>query len=269
MSKYASHAPEQHAGHPPEVTPPHGHGHEHGHGHAPQGGLPTWLWIAFAVVVIVGVIGIGGRQRFAENAAFEAMKTCEATAEDTTPRKQKLDGLNDYYPILHIAAQRDAVCDVFSQCDTQPLRGLKLFRKGLDAESNKSSRIVALACAVYLARAQTHPVAEFEPGVLEKEDFERILAHLDPAKESDVEVRRVALRALSDLTVLGDEKGVERYEKMPAGKDGTVKTHPDKLNGKNVVLVRWSTPEAALAWWAENAKPPAQWDAHAQRFTIP
>ena len=233
----------------------------------------SWLWIAYAIVLVWGAVTILGKTYFDESNALEAMKTCDMTVNmrsDGQPiPEDKIDALADSFPFIHIRAQRDAICDVFSKCDTDPQTGLKLFRKGLDADGSKNSHVIALTCAVYLARAQQRPVTDSKAGVLEKQDAERILAHLDPAKEPDADVRKVALRTLSDLTVLTDDKGVDRYSKLPEGTTGSVKTHADTFNGKPVLLIRWSSPETALAWWKQFAAGKDLWDMAQQRFVVP
>ena len=260
--------------------------------------LPRWLLAAFALVFVLGVILVGGKAHFDENAAFDAMSNCGARLFEKVIRDERYsnylnlirDGTHDGFGNIHVNAQRDGVSRVVSICDVDPATGLRLFRRALD-NGNVSAKLVALYCANFLARSQNRPAPESVKGVLEAEDFARILTKLDPVKEADEEVRLVALKAMSDLVVLLQTTAKERYEKLPADsavpvaaatdaakksdepKESedlfkSIKTHEEKLDGKAVLLIRWTSPGLARAWWKEQAAGGA-WDKERQRFVIP
>ncbi len=304
--KQESHTPQDHA---------HGHAHE---SHPPKVEIPRLLMIAFALVILAGAVSILGHARFAENANFESMKDAEAhvnpdlreRGDDGQVYTVKPNGLADGYAIIKIDKERENIAAIVSLCDsTDPAQGLRLFRRALES-NNKSAKLVALYCADYLAHSQTSPSPQRLKGVLEVSDVEHIVALLDAKSEPDLEVRKYALHALSDLVVLTDagaiaaveanSKADNKYTKISDGmksaatnaltadapakddidpaksreskdkrKEIKIATRKDKVNGKSVLQIRWSTPALGLAWWKENLKDGAKWDMEMQRFVVP
>lgn len=258
--------------------------------------LPRWLLATFALVFVMGAILVVNKPRIDEKAAYEAMSGCDARLFEKVNRDERYsnylhlirDGTHDGFGSIHVNAQRDGIARVVSICDVEPATGLRLFRRALDG-GNVSAKLVALYCANFLARSQGRPEPENVKGVLEAEDFNRILSKLDPANEPDEEVRLAALRAMADLVVLTQATAKERYEKLPADaavsdaakkaeaptapKEGedvykSIKTHEEKWDGKPVLQIRWSSPALARAWWKAQAGGGA-WDKARQRFVIP
>ncbi|MEI6235726.1 MAG: hypothetical protein WCT04_21935 [Planctomycetota bacterium] len=293
-------------------------GHDATHSHPapvePKATLPTWLIVAFGITLVAGAVLILGRAHFAENSLYDSMTTCDAFVKpDIGERGEsgkfesvRPNGLGDGYALIRIRKERESIASLVALCDRDdPIAGRRLFRKALDT-GNKSAKIVALHCANYLAHSQTTPAPRADIGVLESEDFDRLLAKLDSTKEIDADVRKAALRAMSDLVIItnsaavtaftADSKAETRYTVVTdAVREATMKTldadakesgdveketrdkrrdikivlHSDTLNGKPVLLIRWSTPGLALAWWKENVKEGAKWDNALQRFVFP
>lgn len=301
-----------------ETHAPQGHGHDHAHESHPAGvRIPHLLLAAFAVVIVAGAVSILGHAHFAENANFESMKDAEAhvnpdlreRGDDGQVYTVKPNGLADGYAIIKIDKERDNIAAIVSICDrTDPALGLRLFRRALES-NNKSAKLIALYCADYLAHSQATPSQRLK-GVLEASDVDHIVALLDAKNEPDLEVRKYALRALSDLVVLTDAAAVaaveanskadSKYTKISDGmksaamdalaadapakddidpakireskdkrKEIKIATRKDKVDGKSVLQIRWSTPALGLAWWKENLKDGAKWDMEMQRFVFP
>jgi hypothetical protein len=267
-------------------TIPHASG-AHAHVHAAQAPaenakIPRWLLFSFAALVLLGVYLVLGRASYLENSAYDAMRNCDATVGifrkngSGQTEEVKFDGTQDNYASIHIRAQRNGIAEVVSLCESEPAKGLRLFRRAVK-DSNKSAKLIALYCANFLAHSQKRPAGETEKGVLEAEDFASMLTLWDPATEKDADVRKVATKAISDLVVIADPKASDRVEKYPeipkddVDNEGAVliKTSENTLNGKPVLLLRWSNPALARSWWKANVTPSAKWDAGLQRFVIP
>ncbi len=255
--------------------------------------MPKFVWLFGALILVVGLVLYLGREKFDEDAAFITMTNCNAHLyernaagkgrQSSSPYIRSLrDGLDDSFAIKHASEDRDGLAHVVELCDTQPQTGLRLFRRAMDSES-ASAKIVALYCSTFLARSQVRPQPDTKHGVLEAEDFARILKAANPATESNFEVRASAMKAISDLTVITNIKDKERYEKLPPMTNLTpapnqpseydsgsreVKTKESTLNGEKVLLVRWSHLDLAQAWLNTHAKDGAAWDKEKQRYVI-
>ncbi len=279
---------------------------------APKLEIPRWLIAAVLVVLAIGAVLILGRGYFAESAAFDAMTSCDAKispylrerAEDGNFVWTKPNGTDDNFGSIRINAHRDEIAAIVSLCESDPPLALRLFEKALKSDS-KSAKIVALYCANYLARSQTTPQpvrdekGRIVTGVLDASHFELMKGLLE--KGNDLDVRKAALRAVSDLVIITNSKAIDEAKNPKAEstfakistemeaaaitdveppdpkedkdtKDKTrdlkIVTRKETLNGHEVLLVRWSTPALALAWWKEYAKD-GHWDKDEQRFVVP
>ena len=273
-----------------------------------------FLIVALGVVLVVGLALIFGRDRLAENATFDAMNNSEAAIRHVLHERDENkdyvkvfpNGLAEDYGLVRINKEREAIAAYMSLCDrADPATGLRLFRRAF-AEGNKSAKLVAISCANYLAHSQTTPAPQTEKGVLEASDFKLLLDSLDLKKEPDLDIRKAALHAVSDLVVIvnaaainalsTDPKAQTPYTKISDAmlkvtqdnldadtskedatkekkafdrrRDIKVALHKDLVNTKPVLLVRWSSPTLALAWWNEFAKD-GKWDQDMQRFVLP
>ncbi len=284
--------------------------------HEPAAPISTPMLVAFAIVLVGGAVLIFGRDHFAENAMFDSINGSEAVIRHVLHEKDgsgkyvaiKPNGLAEDYGLVRINKERESVAAYISLCDrVDPAAGLRLFRRAM-TEGTKSAKLVAIHSANYLAHSQPTPAPQAEKGVLEASDFKLLLDAMDLKKEPDMDVRKAALHAVSDLTVIvnpsaiaalkADPKAETNYTKVSAAmetaakdnldadtkdtsettkeanaidrrRDIKVALHKDLVNSKPVLLIRWSTPTLCLAWWAEQVKEGAKWDFEMQRFVIP
>lgn len=256
--------------------------------------MPKFVWLFGALILVLGLGKVIFHQKLDEDAAFTAMKNCNAQLNERNLMAQRekrqvnsnylralRDGLDDLFANKFTTDERDGIAHVVELCDNDPPAGLRLFRKGMDSD-NTSAKIIALHCSVFLARAQPRPRPDTKHGVLEAEDFARILKAADPKTESNFDVRVCAVKAISDLIVITNVKDKERYEKLPElsklpaqpGQPSEydtgsreVKTRESTLGAEKVLLVRWSHMDLAQAWMESNGKDGA-WDKEKQRFVI-
>jgi len=238
------------------------------------------LIVAFLGVLAVGILLGATRELRTEVAALKAINECEATAWASE------DGLSDAYGLVQFRLQRAEVAAYLSLCETNPKLALRVFRQALD-KGNTSGKLVAMYSAAYLTAHKQ----------LEDSDFQRILAQLKPEVketapspnplpqgERQADLRKVAQRVVSDLTVIDDTAHPSRYEVVPAGlpppakgvKDPESEPRPHKVqtgeeklqdSGQAVLYVRWSSPDVALKWWEDMAAK-GRWDKDLQRFVI-
>ena len=220
--------------------------------------LPLPLWIAFAVVIVTGVVLYATRESRLEAYLTDGVDSCEASvAQD-----QQKDSLTDPYGLVSIKSHNEAVAQYFSACETRPELAHRIFLRTLEHGSS-SGKLIALHSAFFLAVR----------GVLTTDDFHTLLGFL--AAGSPPEVRAKALRTLSDLTVCTQTASAEKYEAIPAGLMPAagaaafkIKTQETTLpDGRSVLGIRWSHPDLALGWLkAMTADGTGAWDPSAQRF---
>lgn len=282
--------------------------------HTRKAGVPILLLVAFGLVLVIGLALIFGRARLDENATFDAMNNSEAAIKHVLHERDENkeyvkvfpNGLAEDYGLVRINKERESIAAYISLCDrTDPVVGLRLYRRAF-SEGSKSAKLVAISCANYLAHSQTTPAPQTEKGVLEASDFKLLLDSMDLKKEPDLDIRKAALHAVSDLIVIvnpaaisaltADPKSETRYTKisdemMKAAKDNLdvdtskedaskekkyfdrrrdikIALHKDLVNTTPVLLVRWSSPSLGLAWWNEFGKE-GKWDQGMQRFVFP
>lgn len=217
------------------------------------------LIAAFVGLLVAGILLAATRGLRQEVAALKALNGCAATV---LPKVE--DGLSDTYGLVQFQMHRAEVGEYLSLCEMKPALALKVFREAMD-KGNASAKLVAMYSAFYLTQR----------GQLDGEDLERIAEHLGKDREPDL--RKVAQRALSDLTVIDDVAHPTQYEALPVplpkpGEDAQphkVQTKEEKLRstGKQVLLVRWSDADLAEKWWQVWAKQ-GRWDQGLQRLVI-
>jgi hypothetical protein len=213
-------------------------------------------------------------------AALTAMNDCEASVLPGSILAEANDGLSDAYGLVKFRMHQSEITKLLSLCETDPPLGLRIFREAMD-RGNVSAKLVAMNSAFYLTLHKQ----------LEAEDFQRIVSHLPPdgtarpdsAADKDgqaivSDLRRVAQRAVSDLTVIEDVGHAASYEVLPEGlpkpppdgRPARVQTRQSRVSGfdEPVLLVRWSDAEVAYKWWQAVAKQ-GHWDKEKQRFVIP
>lgn len=226
------------------------------------------LLVAVVGVLVAGILLGSTRELRIESAAQNALADCGATTEPET------DGLSDNYGIVRFQSHIAEIDSYLSLCETNPKLALRIFREALGGKLGVSGELVALQSAFYLTSHKQ----------LESNDFQVILGLME-TEGTVAEMRKVAQRVVSDLTVIEDVEHARSYEIIPAGlpppvtdpkdkdshpKPHKVQTKEEKLtaSGKAVVLVRWSSPDVAAKWW-ETMATQGHWDAELQRFVIP
>ena len=201
-------------------------------------GLPLWLKLSFAVCIALGALMWLTRQSRTESGAYSAISSCDASV------LAESDGLKDLYGLVQFKSNSSEVANFMSLCASDPDLARRVFRRALD-EGNKSARLIALSSAFYLSAN------------LQKEDIERIVRHLSAETEKEADVRRAAQRVLSDLTVIKDAGEASKYQAVPDGlpepaagaPSHSIQTKEETWSKEQVLLVRWTDPELANAWW--------------------
>ncbi|MGD0088960.1 MAG: hypothetical protein ABSE73_03500 [Planctomycetota bacterium] len=238
-----------------------------------------WLIVAFLGVLFAGILLGATREWREEQEALQALNDCEATV--LKPNGVSVDdGLSDHYGLVHFRSHRREITTYLSLCETQPQLALRIFRKAMST-GNNSAKLVALYSAFYLT---SHKKLEDRDKQLEDKDFQLILACMRPV-EQESEQQKVAMRVVSDLTVIDDPGHASRYQLVPSGlpppakdpKDKDSEPPPHKVQiteetlrdfEKPVLCVTWSSPVVAFRWW-ESMAAQGHWDRELQRFVIP
>jgi len=222
--------------------------------------LPAPLLIAFGVVILAGcLVGFTRKSRL-QSTLYEAMDKCDAET------LAEVNGITDSFGIVRITSRQETITKYLSLCEQDPELARTIFRQALSLNS-KSAKLVALYSSFFLAVSNT----------LQAQDIATLAASLDPAKETAIDVRRTAQRALADLIFINDTLANQaKWHDLPAGlKDSTegpshrIQTREEKLrpSAKQGLGIRWSNPDLAHAWWtAHQAK--GNWDSKLQRYVI-
>jgi len=132
-------------------------------------------------------------------------------------------------------------------------------------EGNRNSRMVGLGAAFYLAQRKHMTQA----------DWERLVARLNPERESELDVRRVAQRSIADLLLIKERPAKGALLATPEGfketdsEAPTARTELRDFNyeGAKYFQVRWTSPALAFAWLQQHGKS-GKWDEKLQRFII-
>ena len=195
-----------------------------------------------------------------------AIENCEATTFKPFDRDRKPqpveDGLNEMYGLVQFKNNKAELARLFSYCDLFPQIALNVYRRAMNG-SNPNAQSVAAYSSFFLANR----------GVFEASDFELLRKCIDKGKPIDL--RKVAQRAISDLTIIKTLNEPGKYEEIPPMAPRTpeelsrqIKTDKQKLNGLDVLCVRWSSADVADAWWTAQASKGA-WDTQLKIFVIP
>jgi hypothetical protein len=214
--------------------------------------LPKPLYVAFILVIVIGALIFLTRETRLVNGTYNDISNAEAATikyKKGKGQEEKLvdvnDGLLDEYGSVVIKANNESVGSFLSLCDINPPAALQVFRRSLD-DGNKSAKMIALYSTFYMV----------PKCALDDKDLQRVIDRLDPDKEKDDDIRRVAQKTLSDLIVIKSSDKT-KFEALPAD----IKSSGDDWPANNVVVreekrgdvtqlrVRWSNPNTAFAWW--------------------
>jgi hypothetical protein len=235
--------------------------------------LPKPVVAVCVLLIVAGAILLLTRPGMVKSSTYEAMQNCDATTfkpmRERTPTPIE-DGFNELYGVIHIKGNKPELARLFTYCETEPALALDVYRRAM-TQGNFSAKTIAAYSSFFLASR----------GVFEASDFELLRNCLKPGevkdgKDSNVDLRKVAQRAVSDLTAIKSVKDVTKYEELPPNMSPrgseevsrAIKTRTDQLNGQEVLCVRWSSANVADAWWAVHGVKGA-WDASLKRFVIP
>jgi hypothetical protein len=259
MSKHTEHSPATDAvavPHPPQQTAL----------------LPKPLYAAFLLAIVIGVAIFASRNARLISGTLADLNDAGATTVKGYKKENNQDkevdinnGLLDEYGSVSVKNNSETVGSFLSLCDINPPAALQIFRKSMD-DGNKSARLIALYSTFFLV----------PKCALDKEDLQRIIVRLDPDKENDADVRRVAQKTLSDLVLIKNVAGKTTYEALPPD----IKSSSDEWPSNNVVVreektadgsqlrVRWSNPNTAFAWWKQHGEK-GHWSPERNAWEIP
>lgn len=221
------------------------------------------LVTAFAVVLIGGSAFGFSRNSRLESEFFNALSNCGATL---LPYKGVIEknGIEDMYAVVEFQQNRESITRFFGYCETSPDVARNVFRRCMD-EGNRNSRMVGLSAAFYLAQRKH----------LTQADWERLVARLNPERESEIDVRRVAQRSIADLLLIKERPAKGALLATPEGfketdsEAPTARTELRDFNyeGAKYFQVRWTSSALAFAWLQQHGKS-GKWDEKLQRFII-
>ena len=229
--------------------------------------VPKPVQLVCAILIVLGIVIAVLRPGLNEASVYSGMQGADTklfSQKDSDGKPVVInDGLNEMFGLVEFHNNDADVSRYYTYCGSDPKMALRVFRKAM-TEGNVSSKIIAAHGSLFLA----------ESGALEASDYELLRGALDPAQPP--EVRKVAQRAVSDLTALKSVDAAARYEEIPSDVPAPEKgdparkiaTHKEALFGTPVLYVRWTSPDLAVAWLKANA-PKGAWDAKQQRFVIP
>ena len=238
--------------------------------------LPKPVLVVCVLMIAAGAMLMLARPAQIKSSSFSAMETCDATTykpmqQVPGERESKPvpveNGLSEKYGLIQIKANKAELSRLFTYCETEPALALEIYRRAM-AQGNASAKTIAAYSSYFLAVR----------GVLEASDFELLRKCLEksPDAEKTTDLRKVAQRAISDLTVIKSARDAAKYEEVPANMAPiavgelarAIKTNPEKFDGQDVLFVRWSSADVAEAWWNVHG-PKGAWDEKLQRFVIP
>jgi hypothetical protein len=220
--------------------------------------LPASLTLAFVVVIVAGLaLGLSSESR-KESRLYNAIESANASV---VPEKS---GLNDAYGIMLFQTGQFPVAEYLSECELNPPFALKIFRRAMDS-SSKSAKMIAMYSASFLTTTKQ----------LEKEDFEKIVNLMKTNSGNDAQdIRRAAQRMVADLTLL-DTTDASKFAATPPNAkpaaegepSNRIMTQQQKLNGKEMTAIRWSSVDLATEWWQVHS-PAGTWNKELQRFVV-
>jgi hypothetical protein len=228
--------------------------------------VPKPVLLVCILFIVLGGIYLAMRQGLRESAAYNAIQNCDAVTLKQKDKDGKAvthdDGLSEMYGLIQFKSNDAEIGRLFTYCETNPEIALSVYRRAM-TQGTPSAKVIAAYSAFFIANR----------GVFEASDYALLRKCLD--KSENIEVRKVAQRAISDLTIMKRVDAPGKYEEIPnmppAGSEELarkVATHKESLNGQDVLYARWSTPDLADAWLTANTASGA-WDMKLQRFVIP
>lgn len=234
------------------------------HRNAPRKNPVSGVLVAAFAVVLIGGAAFGlSRKARQESEFFNALSNSGATLLTFKGAPEK-NGLEDMYAVVEFQQHRESITRFFGYCETSPEVARNVFRRAMD-EGNRNSRMVALSAAFYLAN--THSVTEA--------DWERLVSRLNPERESEVDVRRVAQRSIADLLLIKERSAKGALLATPEGFKETDSEAPTartelrdfNVEGAKYYQARWTSPALAFAWLQQHGKN-GKWNEKMQRFVI-
>ncbi|MFH0938433.1 MAG: hypothetical protein V1899_04025 [Planctomycetota bacterium] len=234
--------------------------------------LPLPLWIAFAVIIAIGMILLATRSVWTESALYSAISNCGAGVigassriEDKALRIRYNNGIDDLFGVIQFNRDSGQIVRLLSLCETDPAMALRIYRRAM-ADGNTSARLLAIHISFFLAAR----------GQFETSDFEKIVARLDPEVEKEFDVRKAVQRRLSELIVLNNVTAKAKYETLPPNLPPVsgdappreIRTREEGSEGNRFLTIRWSDPDTARAWWKIQATAGA-WNKDRGVFVIP
>lgn len=235
------------------------------HRGAPRSNPVSGVLIAAFAAVLLGGAAYGlSRSARLESEFYNAISNSGATLLPLRSGTPEKNGLEDMYAVVEFQAHRESITRFLGFCETSPEIARTVFRRAMD-EGNRNSRMVGLGAAFYLAQAKNMTPA----------DWERVVARLNPERESEVDVRRVAQRSISDLLLIKERSAKGLLLATPDGFKETDSDAPvahielrdfNYMDGK-YYQIRWTSAALAHAWLQVHGKN-GKWNDSLQRFII-
>lgn len=234
------------------------------HRGAPRSNPVSGVLIAAFAAVLLGGAAYGlSRSARLESEFYNAISNCGATLLPIKGSVEK-NGLEDMYAVVEFQTNRDSITRFLGFCETSPEIARNVFRRAMD-EGNRNSRMVGLSAAFYLAQSKHMTQA----------DWERVTSRLNPERESELDVRRVAQRTVADLILIKDRPAKGLLLSTPEGFKETDSEAPSARTelrdfnymGAKYFQVRWTSAALTFAWLQQHGKT-GKWDDSLQRFII-
>lgn len=223
--------------------------------------VPRWALIAGVVLLALG-IGIGAtREARTRSGAVAMLNGSEVKLVARAENQPITDGYETYFGRVVLKDNHPEYEKLLGECTSRPERALAVFREVMHSGTWQGK---ALAChmAFYLAQEDR----------LEPQDLGAMAELLsDPTPE----LRRVAQSELGTLLVVSSSNKAECevLGPEPAGLKerfaaAAVEVElPDPAKKGEWLRMKWSCPEACLAWW-KTFGPQLKWNKDLKRFTL-
>jgi len=228
--------------------------------------LPRWGWVAVAILVAIWIVVGTTREARLRAGAIRMLNGADVRLVAKEGDKPILDGYTPYYGHVVLMNNHRSYDKLLGYCSTKTERATEVFRAVIQ---NGTWEGKALAChmAFYL----------MQEGVLTREDLDAMVALLG---DSSADLRRVAQREIGYLLVIRKTSTVKDYEQIGAPPPELKTPFSAKVEDTEMPVtvekatpaggwkrMRWSCPEACLAWWkAYGAK--VKWNPEIGRFAI-
>lgn len=224
--------------------------------------LPRWAVVAGLLMIAGGAALYFAREPMRRSAAVEAFNKASVQVKDID------DGLSGRFALVSIASNRREFLDVLGASATDPELARHVFGTVMK-QGTSEGRILCCQLAFYLARDGKQDAAAL------KEVLAAVAEQL--AADRKPELRAAAQWALGHLLAVKDPSKAGQFEKLP-GQPKEVKgawqakaeedTFGDGANAVQTATLRWSTPDACLAWWQTHGNRAGSWDDKLKRFTL-